>query len=170
MVTYTLSQLEGTVENLVTYSFDNPTQTPYEYGYLADDVRHKARVTLSYDFPYGFQVGGTAIYQSGRPESKYFLNNFYGGYSDRRAPRGYDPKDVDDPTDDVELRLPDFFYTNVLAHRRRGQPAQHAPAARHRVAQHHRPERAHAVRRSARPRRPDQHLAGRALPVLSPRR
>ncbi|MCC7070522.1 MAG: TonB-dependent receptor [Deltaproteobacteria bacterium] len=113
LITYTLSQLEGTVENLVTYSFDNPRQAPYEYGYLADDVRHKARVTLSYDFPYGFQLGGTAIYQSGRPESKLFLNNFYGSYYDRRAPRGYDPKDVDDPTDDVELRLPDFFYTNV---------------------------------------------------------
>lgn len=113
LITYTLSQLEGTVENLITESFDNPRQAPYEYGYLADDVRHKARVTLSYDFPYGFQVGGTAIYQSGRPYSKLFMNNFYGGFSDRRAPRGYDPKNVDDPTDDVELRTPDVFFTNV---------------------------------------------------------
>ena len=100
LITYTLSTLEGTVENLVTYTFDNPRQAPFEYGYLADDVRHKARATLSYDLPYGFQIRGTAIYQSGRPESKFFLNGFYGDFLDRRAPRGYDPKNVDDPTDE----------------------------------------------------------------------
>lgn len=113
LVTYTLSQLEGTSERMISETLDNPRQAPYEYGFLADDVRHKARVTLSYDFPYGFQVGGTAVYQSGRPYSKLFMNTFYGGYMDRRAPRGYDPKNVDDPTDDVELRMPDVFYTNV---------------------------------------------------------
>lgn len=113
LVTYTLSKTEGTVESLVTYSFDNPRQRQYEYGYLADDVRHKARVTLSYDLPYGFQVGGTAIYQSGRPESKFFLNDFYGDFLDRRAARGFDPKDLADPTDDVEVRLPDQFFVNT---------------------------------------------------------
>lgn len=113
LITYTLSQLEGTQEYPFSYSFDRPRQAPYEYGFLDDDVRHKARVTLSYDLPYGFQVGGTAIYSSGRPYSKLFRNNYYGDYADRRAPRGYDPKDVDDPTDDVELRMPAVFYSNV---------------------------------------------------------
>jgi Carboxypeptidase regulatory-like domain/TonB dependent receptor/TonB-dependent Receptor Plug Domain len=106
---YTLSRLEGTNEDRITYAMDNPKQRPYEYGYLADDVRHKARATLSYDLPFGFQVGGTAIYQSGRPYSKIFFNDFYQDYYDRRAPRGYDPKDLDDPDDDSELRLPSYF-------------------------------------------------------------
>jgi len=108
-VTYTLSRLEGTNENLITYAFDNPTQRPYEYGFLEDDVRHKLRATLSYDLPYGLQVGGTASYFSGRPLTKYFLNTFYGDYLDKRAPAGYDPKDVANPDDDVEFRSPDVF-------------------------------------------------------------
>jgi hypothetical protein len=112
-VTYTLSRLEGTNENLVTYAFDNPTQRPYEYGFLADDVRHKLRATLSYDLPYGLQVGGTATYFSGRPLTKFFLNSFYGDYYDKRAPSGYDPKDVANPDDDVEFRTPDIFFIDA---------------------------------------------------------
>lgn len=117
-VTYTLSRLEGTVENLVTYSFDNPRQAQYEYGFLLDDVRHRGDITLAYDLPYGFQVGGTASYRSGRPTSKFFLNNFYGDFLDRCAPRGYDPVDATDtdcgdPTNDIELRLPDTFRVDV---------------------------------------------------------
>lgn len=112
-ITYTLAKLEGTVERYVSYSFDNPTQRPFEYGYLADDVRHRLQGTLSYDLPYGFQVGGTARFQSGRPRTKLFLNSFYGDFLDKRAPSGYDPKDVNDPEDDVEFRTPDVFFTDV---------------------------------------------------------
>lgn len=112
-LTYTLSQVEGTTEGYVTYAFDNYTQREFEYGYLADDVRHKLRATLSYDLPYGFQVGGTGIYQSGRPLTKFFLNNFYGSFDDKRAPAGFDPKDVNDPDDDVEFRTPDTFFLNA---------------------------------------------------------
>jgi hypothetical protein len=108
-VTYTLARLQGTNENLVTYAFDNPTQRPFEYGYLADDVRHQLKGTLTYDLPYGFQIGGTAQYFSGRPLTKFFFNNFYGDYLDKRAPSGFDPKDVDNPDDDVEFRTPDVF-------------------------------------------------------------
>jgi hypothetical protein len=113
LATYTLARLEGTVENLVTYSFDNPRQREFEYGFLGDDIRHRARLTMSYDLPYGFQVGGTAIYQSGRPESKFFLNNFYGDFLDRRAARGFNPNNLDDPNDDTEIRLPDTFIVNT---------------------------------------------------------
>ena len=111
--TYTLSRTEGTMERTFSESFDNPRQAPYEYGFTQDDIRHRARITLSYDLPFGVQVGGTMVYLSGRPYSKLFLNEFYGDYTDRRAPRGYDPKDLDDPTDDVELRMPDRFATNI---------------------------------------------------------
>ncbi len=112
-VTYTLSRLEGTNENLITYAFDNYTQREFEYGFLEDDVRHKLRATLTYDLPYGFQVGGTGIFQTGRPLSKKFLNNFYGDFLDKRAPNGFDPKDVDNPDDDVEFRTPDTFFLNT---------------------------------------------------------
>ncbi|HEY1101616.1 MAG TPA: hypothetical protein VGF99_21940, partial [Myxococcota bacterium] len=107
------SKLEGTSDSYITYTFDNPTQRPYEYGFLSDDQRHKLRGTLSYDFPFGIQVGGTAIYQTGRPLSKYFLNNFYGDYLDKRAPSGYDPKDVNNPDDDVEIRTADVLRLNA---------------------------------------------------------
>lgn len=118
MITYTLSRLEGTVEELVTYSFDNPRQAPFEYGFLNDDVRHRAVATLSYDLPYGFMIGGSGKYYSGSPTSKFFLNNFYGGFLDRCAPRGYDPVDATDtdcgdPSNDVELRLPDQFIVDL---------------------------------------------------------
>jgi hypothetical protein len=111
--TYTLSLLEGTNDRTFSGSLDNPRNAPYEFGFMDDDVRHRARLTLTYDLPFGVQVGGTTIYNSGRPYSKLHLNEFYGDYSDYRARRGYDPKDLDDPTDDVELRLPDVFQTNV---------------------------------------------------------
>jgi hypothetical protein len=113
LVTYTLSRLEGTNESFVTTAFDNPTQRPYEYGFLADDIRHKLRTTLSYDLPYGLQVGATASYDSGRPLTKLFLNQFYGDYTDKRAPSGFDPKDVDDPDDDVPFRSPDTFVVDA---------------------------------------------------------
>jgi len=112
-VTYTLARLEGTTEEHITYTFDNPTQRQFEYGFLQDDVRHRVRGTLTYDLPYGFQVGGTGIFQTGRPFSKLFLNQFYGDFLDKRAPSGFDPKDVNNPDDDVELRLPDTFFLNA---------------------------------------------------------
>jgi hypothetical protein len=112
-VTYTLSQLQGTSEGHITDAFDNPTNREFEYGYLADDVRHRLRGTLTYDLPYGFQVGGTGIYQSGRPLRKLFFNQVYGDFVDKRAPSGFDPKDVDDPTDDVEFRTPDVLVLNA---------------------------------------------------------
>lgn len=113
LITYTLATLQGTAERYVSYSFDNPTQRPFEYGYLGDDVRHAVEATLSYDLPLGFQVGGTGSFTTGRPLSKFFINNFYGDFLDKRAPSGFDPKDVDNPDDDVEFRTPDTFFLNA---------------------------------------------------------
>jgi hypothetical protein len=114
LATYTLSRTEATLENLVTYSLDNPRQAPYEYGLQQDDVTHNLRVSATYDFPLGFSVGGTAIYASGRPYSRLYLNDYYGSYYDRRAPRGCDP---DEPWTSVadckQLRLPDSFVVNA---------------------------------------------------------
>jgi hypothetical protein len=113
--TYTLSQLKGTTERYVSYAFDNPTQRPYEFGFTEDDVRHSMEFSASYDFPLGFQLGGTAVYSSGRPLGKYFLNTFYGTFDDKRAPYGYDPKNVEDLEDDVEIRRPAVFAVDIRA-------------------------------------------------------
>ena len=119
LLTYTLQRLEGTVEEGVEVAFDEPRQAPFEYGFLGDDVRHRASGTLSYDLPYGFMLGGTATYLSGSPTSKFFANSFYGGaFIDRCAPRGYDPVDATDtdcgdPSNDIELRLPDTFNVDI---------------------------------------------------------
>jgi hypothetical protein len=115
LVTYTLSKLEGNVNDGVgvTGALDNPRQRQFEYGYLDDDVRHKLAGTFSYDLPYGFLVGTTATYHSGRPYSKLFFNKFYNDYMDLRARRGFDPKDINNPNDDVELREPDFFQVDA---------------------------------------------------------
>jgi hypothetical protein len=124
LFTYTLSRLEGTVDQgelggtYPTYAFDNPRQAPFEYGFLFDDVRHRALMSLAYDLPFGFQIGGTGSYLSGRPLNKLFLNSFYGDFIDRCAPRGYDPVDATDtdcgdPSNDVEFRLPDQFEIDV---------------------------------------------------------
>ena len=109
LATYTLSTSQGTADQYITYAFDNPTQREYEYGYLADDQRHKLRATVSYDFPYGIQIGATGVYNTGRPLSKLFFNEFYSDYLDKRAPSGFDPKEVNDPDDDVEFRTPDIL-------------------------------------------------------------
>lgn len=113
LFTYTLATLQGTAERYVSYTFDNPTQRPFEYGYLADDIRHTLQGTLSYDLPFGFQVGGTGSYRSGRPLEKLFNNNFYGDFLDKRAPSGFDPKDVNNPDDDVEIRTNDTFFLDA---------------------------------------------------------
>jgi hypothetical protein len=106
--TYTLARLEGTVDGLLTYTFHNPRQAPFERGALDDDVRHTARVSGSYELPLGVIVGGTALYQSGRPYNRYSLNRFYGEYTDRAAPRGFDvASDEAAPGEYRALRLPD---------------------------------------------------------------
>jgi Carboxypeptidase regulatory-like domain/TonB-dependent Receptor Plug Domain len=113
--TYTLSRTKGTNDRYVSYTFDNPTQRPFEYGYVQDDIRHKLTGTIAYDLPYGFQVGGTGRFTSGRPLEKLFQNELYGDYLDRRAPQGFDPKDVNDPTDDIEIRTPANLFLDVRA-------------------------------------------------------
>lgn len=113
LLTYTVSTLQGTAERYVSYSLDNPTQRPFEYGYLGDDIRHAVQGTLTYDLPLGFQVGGTGRFKSGRPLSKFFNNAFYGDFLDKRAPSGFDPKDVANPADDVEFRTPDTFFLDA---------------------------------------------------------
>jgi hypothetical protein len=110
---YNFSNLQGTTEDHLGYSFDNPTQSSFEYGYLLNDIRHTLRAQLSYALPYGLLAGLTAQYQSGRSYSKEYYNEVFRDYVDRRAARGYDPRAFEDTADDTELRLPDRFLANL---------------------------------------------------------
>jgi hypothetical protein len=110
LASYTLSRTEGTLTDLVTYSLDNPRQRPFEFGFHEDDHTHKVRVATSYELPMGITVGLVANYLSGRPYDHLYLNNYYGGYLDRRAPRGCDPdQDWTSSADCAQLRLPPVF-------------------------------------------------------------
>lgn len=113
LLTYNFSTLQGTSEDEFDYSFDNPTQADFESGYLLNDIRHTLRAQMSYALPYGLLAGVTAQYQSGRTYSKLYYNEVFRDYVDRRAARGFDPRQVDDASDDTELRLPDTFLANL---------------------------------------------------------
>lgn len=113
LATYTLSRLEGTVEDAPGYALDNPRQAPFEFGFLKNDVRHNAKLHLTYELPYGLVAGASAMYLSGRPYDKLYYNAVYDDYTDRRARRGYAPKEVSGTDDEVELRLPDQLTVNA---------------------------------------------------------
>ncbi|MFZ9887767.1 MAG: hypothetical protein ACO3JL_09715, partial [Myxococcota bacterium] len=110
LATYTLARLEGSLDEVFDSSLDNPTQRPFEYGYLADDVRHVGRLSGTYELPLGISLGATGSYQTGRPYDRFYWNPVVEGYVDRRAPRGFDAgASLDGSEADRELRLPDQF-------------------------------------------------------------
>ncbi|MBN2359355.1 MAG: TonB-dependent receptor [Deltaproteobacteria bacterium] len=118
MASYTWSWTEGTNPTgcyggscwSATAAFDNPRQAPYEFGFLGQDVRHFLKIYASYRLPYGFIAGADVSYQSGFPYSRWYMNDYYGGYYDLRAPRGYQ---LEDDGTYTELRMPDYFNTNL---------------------------------------------------------
>lgn len=114
--TYTLARLQGSLEGFLDASLDQPTQRPFQYGFLADDVRHTGRVSATYELPLGLCIGATGSYQTGRPYERLYFNPVAGAYVDRRAPRGFDPgADLEGTEDDRELRLPDQFSLHARA-------------------------------------------------------
>ncbi len=110
---YTLSRLYGTsdldevtgADNVVPYVAANPRQRQYLYGPLRGDRRHVGKIALLYGLPWAPVTVGTRFSAaSGTPYSRLYYNAYLGGYHDRRAPRGIDPGDLNDPDDDRELR------------------------------------------------------------------
>ena len=113
---YTLAFYKGTSTELLTRAYDNPRQDVYELGYLGDDNRHTIKAQFFYKWEFGLTVGVSGVYQTGGPYSHYYLNDYDGDYTNRRAPRGYDPgDDLNDPSDDRELRLPDYLDLDLRA-------------------------------------------------------
>jgi hypothetical protein len=115
LASYTLSQLRGTSDldeltnslNVAPTVLANPRQKQFAYGPLWGDHTHVAKVAAGYTFAaLGLTIGTSLAVMSGGPYSRLDYNANLGGYFDRRAPRGIDPGDLNDPGDDRELRLP----------------------------------------------------------------
>jgi outer membrane receptor protein involved in Fe transport len=110
---YTLSWLEGASEGLPSAAFDNPAEAPFLRGPLAGDHRHTMKLQGAFFASNGVTLGAEYQFVSGAPYSKTFRAP--GTETDLRAgPTGVDPGDnLNDPSDDVELRLPDLTQLNL---------------------------------------------------------
>ncbi|MCC6752235.1 MAG: carboxypeptidase regulatory-like domain-containing protein [Deltaproteobacteria bacterium] len=114
MASYTWSRSEGTVvEGYATEYLDRARQAQFYNGFLPDDRRHVLRLTGWYRFKFGLTAGGTLWVGSGTPYDRLYFNNYFKDYQDRRAVRGYDPKDLSTPDDDAELRTPTRAVLNL---------------------------------------------------------
>ena len=114
MASYTYSRLEGTVsEGYATTYLDRARQEQFYKGFLPDDRRHVFKLTGWYSWNKELSVGGSVWVGSGTPYDKLYFNSFFSDYSDRRAPRGTDPRDLSTPDDDVELRTPTRLVFNL---------------------------------------------------------
>jgi outer membrane receptor protein involved in Fe transport len=113
LASYSYSRTEGTEPDAISIAFDNPAQRDYEFGWLPHDRRHSFKLFASYQFPLGIVFGGSVRYLSGLPYNRWRMNDFYGDYYNRYAPRGedWDP-DTLEPTGKA-LRLPDQLRANL---------------------------------------------------------
>lgn len=107
---YTLASLEGTSEGWLTSAYDNASQTNKLKGPLPDDIRHRLRASMSIDLPYGFGVGGTMVYSTGRPYDQLAQNPVFKEWFDRVYPRG---TGTDANGRVIDLRLPDQLVVNL---------------------------------------------------------
>lgn len=116
VASYTLSENLGQQESsYASVYLDNPKNSVYWNGYLNTDARHVAKVQGSYQATPWLSVGTVYQFQSGTPYNRWYYNPYYRGFYDLRAPRGYDPRDVNDPDDDRPLRLPDLSLLDFQA-------------------------------------------------------
>ena len=107
--TYTLSQLEGTVWSDLNNPWgDNPGRDVYLDGPLPDDHRHEIKLNLVYQATRWLSLGVMYNYYSGLPYNRLFRNDQNASFEDYRARLGYSPgANINDPSDDRELRYPD---------------------------------------------------------------
>jgi hypothetical protein len=109
---YTWSMLEGAAG---AYG-DNPAQDVYLWGYLGDDHRHEIKALSTYRLTNWLTTGIRYTYRSGTPYNRLYRNTVTGDFGDYRARLGISPgTNINDPTDDRELRLPDLQSFNLQA-------------------------------------------------------
>lgn len=112
---YTWSRLQGNVSDGSNNPFgNNPGQNAYLYGYLPGDSRHSIKTQAVWQIHPVFSTGVVYSYTSGSIYQRRFRNDVTGDYTDLRARTGYDPGlQLNDPSDDRELRLPDIQALNL---------------------------------------------------------
>ena len=106
---YTWSHLDGTVlEGSGNRLGDIAPRDIFLYGPLPDDHRHEVKLNMTYRFTPWLSTGIRYSYYSGLPYSRVYRNDVTGAYEDYRAPVGTNPgANLNDPSDDRSLRLPD---------------------------------------------------------------
>jgi hypothetical protein len=107
---YTWSRLDGTVLDGFNNAYgDIPARdASYLYGPLGDDHRHEVKLNGSFHVNRWLSVSARYAYTSGQPYSRFFLNPVTGNYENLAARVGYNSgANINDPTDDRALRLPD---------------------------------------------------------------
>jgi hypothetical protein len=113
-LSYTISRLTGTQQDLDNLYGDIPGRDVYLSGYLPDDHRHEIKWTLSYQATSWLSFGARYKYLSGQPYSRLFFNSVTNTWDLYRAPVGINPgANLNDPNDDRELRTPDVQDLNV---------------------------------------------------------
>jgi hypothetical protein len=112
---YTWSRLDGSVlEGLNNRYGDIGPRDLYLDGPLADDHRHEVKMMMSYQVNRWLSTGLRYAYYSGVPYNRLFRNEQTGQFEDYRARLGSNPgANVNDPTDDRPLRLPDMQTVNA---------------------------------------------------------
>ena len=106
---YTLGWLEGASSGLPGTAFDNPAEASFLRGPLAGDHRHTLKLQGAYFASNGVTVGAEYQFMSGAPYSKFGADTGL-----LVGPTGLDPGDnLNDPSDDIELRLPDLTQLNL---------------------------------------------------------
>jgi len=106
-VAYTLSFLDGTLDDQFSTLRDDPARDFRFYGYLSDDHRHQLKANGSYSWK-GLSLGLNLVFLTGAPATRLYLQNI--GYVGRYSWRGLDPNaDPNDIRKWTELRSPDIL-------------------------------------------------------------
>ncbi len=110
-VAYTWSYLRGSVADVSNNAYgDIGPRDVYLLGSLPQDHRHEVKGLLTYQAAEWLSLGMIDVYFSGTPYNRTFRNAETGAYDDYRARLGQNPgSNINDPTDDRELRLPDVM-------------------------------------------------------------
>lgn len=107
LIAYTLSWLEGTVDDQLSPFRDDPPRDFRLYGYLSDDHRHQLKANGSYTWR-GLSIGVNMAFLTGAPATRLYQGPL--GYVVRYGWRGVDPaSDPNDVRKWTELRSPDVL-------------------------------------------------------------
>ncbi len=87
-INYTYSMTRGLTSGQITAALDNPTQEPFEYGWLYSDRPHVIKAAAAYRLPFGLQLGGQFNFTSGSRFDRKYSGRTFGGYTNFQAEAG----------------------------------------------------------------------------------